>query len=405
MKIVFLSHYFPRLPVFEHHGSWALDQAIAISENHKITVITIKPKVYWFMKVLSKQYRKWASVYNDIKINENLTVLYVEVSPFLFKARELLYRYPNLLSSLFFRKYIKDIVTTEPDLLIGNHTLIEGLVCEKISEKYNIPYIVFEHSSDDFIPRNKRHNSTYQDIINNAVSFVNVSKYSEECIGKYYNFVNVNCKVLYNYSKDAKQQEEIMINKDLFVFDKEKKYLLNISAYDEKKNQLCLVDFFTENINDLDDWELLIVGGYSNYYDIIKKYIEERALSNKIHLITNCPHNQVLDILKKVDIFVLPSESEMFSVAVLEALSAGLPVVVTSKNGTSDKVFDQYSLVRFDPDRPDIMNNELMKLIKNENTREAIGINNRKLYEDYFTYDKYVIRMKELIKDALELSH
>ena len=33
-------------------GLW--DQAIALSANYNVTVITIKPKVYWFMRILSK---------------------------------------------------------------------------------------------------------------------------------------------------------------------------------------------------------------------------------------------------------------------------------------------------------------------------------------------------------------
>lgn len=401
-KIVFISHYFPRLPVYEHHGSWALDQAIAISENFEITVVTIKPKIYWFMKMLSKKFKAWANVYDNVEINKNLNIQYVEVNPFLFKSRELLYRYPEFLSKLFLKKYLKSIIKLCPDLLIGNHTLIEGLVCKKIKEMYNIPYIAFEHSPDDFIPRNKKHKLAYQSVIESATCFVNVSKYSEESIGKYYNFDNVICKVLYNYSKDAeKWDEKTTTTYDMIDFKEDKKYLLNIAAYEVRKNQLCLVDFISENINELEDWELLIVGGYSKYYNTIKKYIIQKGLENKIHLISNCPHHQVLGILRKADIFVLPSESEMFSVAVLEALSAGLPVVVTSENGTSDKVFDQYSLIRFDPGHPDIMSNELLRLIKNKEIRQIMGVNNRKLYEDYFIFEKYVLRMKNLIKAAM----
>ena len=402
-KLIFLSHYFPRLPMFEHHGSWALDQAIAISENFKITVITIKPKIYWFMKKLSGKYKKWSKVYDEAKINDNLDIFYIEVNPFLFKSRELLYKHPNITSNIFLKKYKKKIIMLNPDILIGNHTLIEGLVCNKIKNKYNIPYIVFEHSPDDFIPRNKKHRFYYQKVIDNAVFFVNVSKHSEECIGKYYNFDSVVCRVLYNYSKDARRKDNTIVSNDIVNLNKSKNYLLNIAAYEKRKNQLCLVDFFFENINELTDWELLLVGGYTNYYNTIKKYIDEKNLGNKVHLIKNCPHDKVLDILNKVDIFVLPSESEMFSVAVLEALSAGIPVVVTSENGTSDKVFEHYSLIIFDPNNSDAMSHELINLMRDVKNRQMIGTNNRKLYEDYFTYARYVFRMNKLIKEALEI--
>ena len=402
-KIVFISHYFPRLPIFKHHGSWALDQAIALSANYNVTVITIKPKVYWFMRILSKKFKQWANIYDEIKINKNLDIKYIKVNPIAFKARELLYIFPEYYSTLFLKKYKDIIIKLRPDLLIGNHTLIEGLVCKKISEKHNIPYITFEHSPDDFIPRSQKHKIVYQAVISNALCFVNVSKYSESLVGKYYNFKDVNCKVLYNYSKDAFKylNTETSSNNLPSFYDKRKKYIISVASYIKRKNQLYLIDFFSKNKNEVKEWELIIIGGYTSYYEKVKKVVSERNLKEKVHLLTNYTHEQVLTILNYMDIFVLPSESEMFNVAVLEAISAGLPVIVTNRNGTSDEFFAKYSLISSDPDKPDETNHKLMDLIVDEDKRKAIGTDNRKLYEEHFTFEKYVSRMNKLIEDVL----
>lgn len=49
-------------------------------------------------------------------------------------------------------------------------------------------------------------------------------------------------------------------------------------------------------------------------------------------------HEQVLDRLRRSDVYVLPSVVEPFAVSVLEAMSVGLPVVVTRTGGLSPDV-------------------------------------------------------------------
>ena len=52
------------------------------------------------------------------------------------------------------------------------------------------------------------------------------------------------------------------------------------------------------------------------------------------------PHSQVLDVMLKVDVLVLPSLSEGFGLVVTEALACGLAVIVTPNVGANDLVCD-----------------------------------------------------------------
>ena len=54
-----------------------------------------------------------------------------------------------------------------------------------------------------------------------------------------------------------------------------------------------------------------------------------------IHFVGKIPNSSVKTELKKYDVFVLPSLSDAYSLAVIEAISCGLPVIVSNKTGNA----------------------------------------------------------------------
>src|SRR5208337_5020085 len=48
------------------------------------------------------------------------------------------------------------------------------------------------------------------------------------------------------------------------------------------------------------------------------------------------PHSRVHELYQEADVFVIPSLADSYPLVVLEALSAGLPVIVSENTGTGD---------------------------------------------------------------------
>ena len=89
---------------------------------------------------------------------------------------------------------------------------------------------------------------------------------------------------------------------------------------------------------------IIIIGSLGAYASSAeKKYLEELTglirkhnLQQHITILENSPHSEIPKYLSAADVFVLPSLSEGFPLAILEALATGVPVVATQVGGIPD---------------------------------------------------------------------
>ena len=77
----------------------------------------------------------------------------------------------------------------------------------------------------------------------------------------------------------------------------------------------------------------------------MKRQIKQCRLENKIKLLGRKSKQEIISILQESDVFISSSSSENFSVAVLEALSAGLPVVATLCGGIKECIDEKNGLL------------------------------------------------------------
>lgn len=94
----------------------------------------------------------------------------------------------------------------------------------------------------------------------------------------------------------------------------------------KRKNQKFLVDVWARLAKDYPNWSIDIWGDYDSPYGAItKKYLESKRLEGCIHLKGKTSH--IDKVYANSDIFVIPSHSEGFPLALTEAMAAGLPAI------------------------------------------------------------------------------
>lgn len=127
----------------------------------------------------------------------------------------------------------------------------------------------------------------------------------------------------------------------------------------------------------------------------IKKFIHNEALQECITL-TGPVYGEEKDALfKKCDIFVFPTHDEAFPLVILEAMSAGLPIVSSDEGSISEMVIDGLNGFIVDPKNIDMLTNRVQQLILYPKLRKKMGNAGRDIYEEKFTPEVYQSRLEQ----------
>ncbi len=215
-----------------------------------------------------------------------------------------------------------------------------------------------------------------------AVLQLHKEEYGYKFFKKHYNIDSV---VLENAA------EEMFF--DIENVEKEK-YILNVSNYDKRKNQLACIKAF-EKSNLPKDWKLVLVGSQANsYYKMLKEYCKTTLAPEKrdrVILHVGLTRPQVADLVKKSSIYMMTSLWEAFPISLLEAMAAKVPFI------SSDVGIVKYlggGIIAYSQD--DYVKN-LEHLATDEKYRKTLGEAGRKEACEKYRISKKVEQLEELI--------
>jgi sugar transferase (PEP-CTERM/EpsH1 system associated) len=104
----------------------------------------------------------------------------------------------------------------------------------------------------------------------------------------------------------------------------------------------------------------------------------------------------VPDLLRSMDVYVLPSKSEGISNSLLEAMATGLPVAATRVGGNPEVVIDGESGLLFPAGDTRRLTDLLLLLESNRDLRERLGQAAQRRIRDEFAVESMVARYEEL---------
>jgi len=112
-------------------------------------------------------------------------------------------------------------------------------------------------------------------------------------------------------------------------------------------------------------------------------------------------HGSVEELLACTDLFLLPSQSESFGLAALEAMACGAPVVASNAGGLPDVIEDGVSGFLFPVGEIDAMAEAGMRILSDDAMRKAMSAAGRKIAVDRFSKDAIVPRYEALYERVL----
>ena len=104
----------------------------------------------------------------------------------------------------------------------------------------------------------------------------------------------------------------------------------------------------------------------------------------------------VPEIMKALDLLVVPSLSEPFGRVVIEAMAMKTPVVATDSGGTSDIIQHGINGLLVPIDNPAAIANAVVRLLSDKNHYTMISNNSRQSVEKYYSVPLHVERIEAL---------
>lgn len=109
----------------------------------------------------------------------------------------------------------------------------------------------------------------------------------------------------------------------------------------------------------------------------------------------------VPELLAAADIYVCSSISEGLSLAILEAMATGKPIVATNVGGNRELVDDGETGFLVPPGNPVALAEKMMLLLKDKGLRESMGRGGRLKAEKYFSLEKMIENYQHLYAELL----
>lgn len=311
-------------PKDPHWGCFERDQAEALSAlGHKVVVVSVDGRFRWY-------YRKIGTTQTIINGLEYWNI-------FLFPLVFLSYVFGKKCSYILESKLLSYMCSKlirkhgKPDL-IYSHFLPNSYLALRLKQKYNIPLVVIEHWSEINKDEIKSWVRLMGDLVyKNADNIVVVSDSLRKRIKQHF---DMNSVVVHNMANQSFFKGDFHVkergSKLMFVTTGRliygKGFDLLIAAFDKLKLPADL-------------WELNIIGD-GEKRDNLQTQINEAGLQSNIHLLGQKNKEEIVVLLSQSDVFVLPSRNENFSVAVIEALACGLPVIASICGGIRECIED-----------------------------------------------------------------
>jgi len=178
-----------------------------------------------------------------------------------------------------------------------------------------------------------------------------------------------------------------------------KRVVLFMGRLDAVKGLDVLIPAFARVADGRDDLFMVIAGPDRGYGAEVARLIGEAGLAGRSAVVGTLDTEDRLAALARADVFVLPSYSEGFSVAVLEALAVGCPAVITH-NCNFPEVASADAALAVEPEVGQVAG-ALAEILDQPEFARRIGARARALIAKRYTWDRIAGLFVEMYRSVL----
>ncbi|HYE37942.1 TIGR03088 family PEP-CTERM/XrtA system glycosyltransferase [Methylocaldum sp.] len=189
--------------------------------------------------------------------------------------------------------------------------------------------------------------------------------------------------------------------------DREEKIIIGtVGRMHGVKDQITLANAFLHLIDRRPDFRervRLVLVGDGPLRAEVRHLLEEAGMGHLVWMPGE--RSDIADILRGLDIFVLPSQAEGISNTILEAMATGLPLVATDVGGNPELVVDGVTGILVPKENPEAMATALATYLDDREMVLAHGRAGLKRAKESFSLDGMVDRYLDVYDELLSTRH
>ncbi|HEV7777437.1 MAG TPA: GT4 family glycosyltransferase PelF [Luteibacter sp.] len=165
------------------------------------------------------------------------------------------------------------------------------------------------------------------------------------------------------------------------------------------KDQVSLIRAFRIVRERRSDTALVLIGD-GELREELRQCAFDEGVAGSVHFLGD--RSDVRELLQGLDLFVLSSLSEGYSMALLEASAVGLPIVATDVGGNSEIVHDGDTGQLVPPSDPEALAAAMLALLREPRRAMALGRAARAWVEQFGSLEAMAMRYTRLYQGARE---
>lgn len=382
MKILCLTPYFPVFPE-NPVGRFVVDSVESLaSSDCQFVVLLATPR-----KSLYKKNYKNYQYGEHIKLNE---CQYFSIPRCYFRFIS------NWFLTRMVARELEKLVKENLCQLIHVHTELFSLPAIEVGKRLGIPVVVTVHgyeSSKHYWPKLKKPVGKALSLTDKVILVgESLLPSLEKIIGCKDNFL-----VVPNGFKERSFEEKGIP----CCFSDNLKFVAVANLGDDEKGiDYALKAFCEFKKTGNDSWSYTIIGDGA-LRKTYEKLASELGIEKNVHFVGSCAHDKVFEYLKDMDVFILPSHSEAFGIAYVEAMSLGLLTI--GVRGQGPETFIDHGVTGFLVNPRDVNSiiETLKKIFNDKQKMRAIAQAGKATVWANFTWKQHASKLMEVYRSVL----
>jgi glycosyltransferase involved in cell wall biosynthesis len=174
-----------------------------------------------------------------------------------------------------------------------------------------------------------------------------------------------------------------------------------ICRFVREKRIDTIVDAFAQ-VHRSESTVILMLGGDGPEYDSLNVQVKRLGLTDVTRFLGPLGKEQIAEVLRLTDVYMLVSTSEGIPLALMEAMAVGLPSIVSDIPGTEALVQTDREGYRIKAGDIQAIANTLVKLLQDVPLRQRLGAHARQRILQGYTLDIIAAQHEQVYRDVMK---